>query len=99
MYPGLRLGAGALLLVALAAPSAALSPERHPSLLFETADLDLIEQRIARAPYRDWWDTILARANAVPAAPSTERDKARYAKSLAFAYLLTDSTYLLGLYG
>ena len=78
------------LLFAAAGHSQTLPPETHPSLLFTAAELPLLKSRIERAPYSSWWQTTLQRAQTVPDAVTVERSKARYAKSLAFAYLMTD---------
>jgi hypothetical protein len=69
-----------------------LPAEQHPSLLFSAADIPQLKERIGREPYSTWWQTTLSRATNVPATFTEERTKARYAKSLAFAYLMTDST-------
>ena len=78
------------LLFAADGNSQTLPPETHPSLLFTAAELPLLKSRIARAPYSSWWQTTLQRAQTVPDTVTVERSKARYAKSLAFAYLMTD---------
>ncbi len=76
-------------LVALELPS-----EQHPFLLFAADQVPLLRERLQRAPYATWWGIVLRRANSVPASFSEERSKARYAKSLAFAHLMTgDTTY------
>ena len=69
-----------------------LPAEQHPSLLFSAADIPQLKERIQREPYSTWWQITLSRATNVPATFTEERTKARYAKSLAFAYLMTDST-------
>ena len=69
-----------------------LPTEQHPGLLFSSEDIATLQVRIQRQPYAQWWQTTLSRAEAVPATFTEERTKARYAKSLAFAYLMTDST-------
>ena len=86
-----------VLLTALASGAAAqtlptLPAEQHPSLLFSADDIPLLKERIERAPYSTWWQITLSRATNVPTTFTEERTKARYAKSLAFAYLMTDST-------
>ena len=67
-----------------------LPPERHPSLLFNADHIPVMKERIQREPYATWWQTVLSRAQSVPASFTAERTKARVAKSLAFAYLMTD---------
>ncbi len=74
----------------IAAYAVDLPAERHPALLFDTTTVPLLKERILRAPYAAWWATIKARAASVPSRFTAERDKARYARSLAFEYLLTD---------
>ena len=87
--------AAAALIAGASTPAAAqltLPPETHPSLLFSASDLPMLRQRIQRSPYAEWWQTVLDRAGKVPSSFAVERSKARYAKSLAFAYLMTDRT-------
>ena len=87
--------AAAVLIAAASSPAAAqvtLPAETHPSLLFSAADLPVLRERIRRSPYSEWWQTVLGRAENVPSTFAVERGKARYAKSLAFAYLMTDRT-------
>ena len=67
-----------------------LPPERHPSLLFNEEQVPLLKERIQRSPYSDWWQTVLRRAQSTPETFPVERSKARFAKSLAFAYQMTD---------
>jgi len=69
-----------------------LPAEQHPGLLFSAEDIETLKVRIQRPPHDQWWQTVLSRAQAVPATFTEERTKARFAKSLAFAYLMTDST-------
>ncbi len=90
-----RIGVVALLaLGGLPRPATALTlpTERHPSLLFTVDQVPLLKERIQRSPYSGWWQIVLRRAQATPAAFAEERSKARFAKSLAFAYLMTDDT-------
>ena len=68
-----------------------LPAETHPGLLFAAADIPAMKERIGRQPYATWWQTVLERAQSAPSTFTEERTKARYAKSLAFAYLMTDS--------
>ncbi len=86
---------GIVVLLALAgisrqATAQTLPPERHPGLLFTAEQVPLLRERIQRSPYSDWWQIVLQRAQSTPATLAVERSKARYAKSLAFAYLMTD---------
>ena len=67
-----------------------LSAEVHPSLLFSAEDIPLLKERIQRQPYATWWQTVLQRAQSAPATFADERAEVRYAKSLAFAWLMTD---------
>ena len=69
-----------------------LPSEQHPALLFSNAEVAVLKDRIQRQPYAQWWQTVLSRAESVPSEFTEERTKARYAKSLAFAYVITDST-------
>jgi len=64
--------------------------EQHPGLLFTGDEVLELKERIQREPYSTWWQTVLARAESTPASFTEERSKARFAKSLAFAYLMTD---------
>ncbi len=68
-----------------------LSAEVHPGLLFSAADIPLLKERIQRQPYARWWQIVLRRAQNTPATFGDERDEVRYAKSLAFAWLMTDN--------
>ena len=67
-----------------------LSAEVHPGLLFSAEDIPLLKKRIQREPYATWWRTVLQRAHSAPATFVDERAEVRYAKSLAFAWLMTD---------
>ena len=67
-----------------------LPSERHPSLLFDAGHVEIMKERIQREPYSSWWQTVLSRAQSAPSTYTEERTKARMAKSLAFAYLMTD---------
>lgn len=83
------------LLITMIPPAWALPPERHPVLLYEFEDLPRIKERITRAPYDAWWAWIQDQADeALTLDFSTiegDRFKTRYAKALAFAYVVTDS--------
>jgi len=68
----------------------ALPAEVHPGLLFAAADMPTLKERIQREPYATWWQTVLERAESTPTTFTEERTRARYAKSLAFVYLMTD---------
>ena len=67
-----------------------LPSEQHPSLLFDASHVEVMKERIQREPYSSWWQTVLSRAQSAPSSFTEERTKARMAKSLAFAYLMTD---------
>ena len=88
-------GLGAILVLSLtrALPGYGAGPvlpaEEHPGLLFTAAEIPLLQARIQREPYTTWWQTVRARAESTPASFDDERTRARYAKSLAFAYLMT----------
>ncbi len=71
-------------------PAQTLPTEQHPGLLFTSDDIPELKERIQREPYSTWWQTVLARAESTPESFTEERSKARFAKSLAFAYLMTD---------
>ena len=81
-------------------PEVGLPVERHPSLLFDSDQGDRIRQRSRRDPYAGWAETVLrwARASlsmnlADPGLP--EIDRARAAKSCAFAWWITgEGAYL-----
>ncbi|MFH1566489.1 MAG: hypothetical protein ABIL09_00705, partial [Gemmatimonadota bacterium] len=87
-------------LLLVLAGSAALSPlpaaaydlpaEVHPGLLFTADQVPLLRERLQREPYATWWRTVLGRAESTPESLAEERSKARYAKALAFAYLMTE---------
>ncbi|MEW6749971.1 MAG: heparinase II/III family protein [Candidatus Latescibacterota bacterium] len=68
-----------------------LPREVHPGLLFCAADIPALRRRLDRAPYSAWWESVRQRARWVPASFSEERSKVRAAKSLAFAWCMTDS--------
>ena len=89
---GIWFGVAAALLAACPAMAYDLPAEVHPSLLFASEQIPQLQERIQREPYATWWRTVLASAQSVPASVAEERSKTRYAKSLAFAYLITDST-------
>ena len=83
-----------MLVLALAPVGAAaqtLAAEVHPGLLFSAEDIPLLKERIQREPYTTWWRTVLQRARNTPATFVDERAEVRYAKSLAFAWLMTDN--------
>ena len=80
-----------LALVPMGAAAQTLSAEVHPGLLFSAEDIPLLKERIQREPYATWWQTVLQRARTVPATFADERAEVRYAKSLAFAWLMTDN--------
>ena len=80
----------ALALLPVGAAAQPLSAEVHPGLLFSAADIPLLKERIEREPYATWWQTVLQRARTAPATFADERAEVRYAKSLAFAWLMTD---------
>jgi len=79
-----------ILLWSAAAHAVNLPTERHPALLFDRDTLPLLKERILRAPYNAWWTIVQERAAAVPSSFAAERDKARYARSLAFEYIITN---------
>jgi hypothetical protein len=83
-------------LLAAAAHAAApalpgLRPEQHPGLLFDSTDLGELRSRVQREPYATWWHTVRQRAVQTPVSLSADRDRAHYAKALAFVYAITDS--------
>ena len=80
-----------LALVPVGAAAQTLSAEVHPGLLFSAEDIPLLKERIQREPYATWWQTVLQRARNAPATFVDERAEVRYAKSLAFAWLMTDN--------
>jgi|GEM_PF-563977 len=67
-----------------------LPKEKHPSLLFSKNDIPQLKARIEREPYASWWQTVLNRADTTPEDFTNERSKVRYAKSLAFCWLITE---------
>ena len=80
-----------LALVPMGAAAQTLSAEVHPGLLFSAEDIPLLKERIQHEPYATWWQTVLQRARTAPATFADERAEVRYAKSLAFAWLMTDN--------
>ena len=80
----------ALVLAPVGAAAQTLPAEVHPGLLFSAADIPLLKERIQREPYATWWQIVLQRARNTPATFADERAEVRYAKSLAFAWLMTD---------
>ncbi len=80
----------ALALAPVGAAAQTLSAEVHPGLLFSAADIPLLKERIQREPYATWWQVVLQRARNPPATFVDERAEVRYAKSLAFAWQMTD---------
>ena len=87
---GRRVFALGLWLLPALATAVELPPEHHPSLLFSAAEVPRLKDRVQRLPYSSWWGTILSRIGQ-PSTGLDERAKIRRAKSLAFAYALTDS--------
>ena len=82
----------ALALTPVGAAAQKLSAEVHPGLLFFAEDIPLLKERIQREPYATWWRTVLQRARNTLRRPLLdERAEVRYAKSLAFAWLMTDN--------
>ena len=81
----------ALALAPVGAAAQTLAAEVHPGLLFFAEDIPLLKERIQREPYTTWWRTVLQRARNTPATFVDERAEVRYAKSLAFAWLMTDN--------
>ena len=81
----------ALALAPVGAAAQKLSAEVHPGLLFSAEDIPLLKERIQREPYATWWRIVLQRARNTPATFADERAEVRYAKSLAFAWLMTDN--------
>ena len=80
----------------LAESALALPPEQHPSLLYEAEDLPTLRERIARAPYAEWWGTLQSQADQFlswdPADVSDQKNRAIDAKMLAFVYALSEET-------
>ena len=81
----------ALALAPVGAAAQTLADEVHPGLLFFAEDIPLLKERIQREPYTTWWRIVLQRARNTPATFVDERAEVRYAKSLAFAWLMTDN--------
>ena len=81
----------ALALAPVGAAAQTLSAEVHPGLLFSAKDIPLLKERIQREPYATWWRIVLQRARSAPATFVDERAEVRYAKSLAFAWMMTDN--------
>ena len=91
MY-ALTLFAVLTVLTPLASSAQILSAEVHPGLLFAAEDVPQLKERIQREPYAIWWQTVLDRAQNVPTIFTEERTKVRFAKALAFAWLMTDDS-------
>lgn len=71
-----------------------LPPPARPGLLFDAADLPLLQARIGRAPYTAWWNTVRALAEQAAAgspgsASLSEETRARWAKAAGFAWAMT----------
>ena len=81
----------ALAFVPVNAAAQTLSAEVHPGLLFSAEDIPLLKERIQREPYATWWRIVLQRARNTPVTFVDERAEVRYAKALAFAWLMTDN--------
>ena len=81
----------ALAFVPVSAAAQTLSAEVHPGLLFSAEDIPLLKERIQREPYATWWQIVLQRARNTPVTFVDERAEVRYAKALAFAWLMTDN--------
>jgi hypothetical protein len=73
-----------------------LPPERHPSLLFTEEYLPVLRDRINREPYRTWWNGVRDTAESGLSVDfyslDDENTRAKYAKALAMAGLIEEST-------
>ena len=67
-----------------------LVAEVHPGLLFGAEEVPVLKERIQRQPYATWWQIVRDRADSTPTTFTEERTKVRFAKALAFAWLMTD---------
>ncbi len=76
-----------------------LPPETHPSLLFESETIALLQERIERSPYDGWWTGILNTANGALNVDfhtlDNEQTRSVYAEALALAGLVSgDENFL-----
>ena len=75
---------------------ASFPSETHPVLLFTLDEIPTIRSRITHEPYASWWKWVEKKANEALTVEYTEisleRKKSEYAKSLAFAYVITEDT-------